>query len=78
MNVSLVTTRDFYKRHGLRLRDYPDVLDVEQVSSILGVSIKTGYGLLKNGYIPYIKVGRSYRIPKTHLLAYLHGVELEK
>ncbi len=50
---------------------YPDVLDAEQVSAILGVSTKTVYRLLHDGSITALKVGRSYRIPKVHLLSYL-------
>ena len=38
---------------------------------ILGISTKTGYQLLKDGKIQNLKVGRSYRIPKIHLMTYL-------
>ena len=31
----------------------------------------TVYRLLKNGDISSLKIGRAYRIPKAHLLAYL-------
>ncbi|HPF54745.1 MAG TPA: helix-turn-helix domain-containing protein [Clostridia bacterium] len=41
------------------------------MSAALGVSTKTGYQLLRNGEITCLKVGRSYRIPKAHLLTYL-------
>ena len=40
--------------HRVMLRDYPDVLNIDQMCEIL-------------------KVGRSYRIPKAHLLTYLIG-----
>ena len=50
------------------LRDYPDVLNIDQMCEILSVSTKTGYALLKKGSIQHLKVGRSYRIPKAHLL----------
>jgi excisionase family DNA binding protein len=53
------------------LTDYPDVLNIEQLSRILGVSTKTIYNLLKNGYIECLKVGRSYRVPKIYLINYL-------
>lgn len=55
----------------LMLKDYPDVMDINQVSEVLGVSTKTGYRLLRSGAIICLKVGRSYRIPKAHLLSYL-------
>ncbi|MBR2561379.1 MAG: helix-turn-helix domain-containing protein [Eubacterium sp.] len=41
------------------------------MSEILGVSTKTGYKLLKEGAIVSLKVGRTYRIPKIHVLSYL-------
>lgn len=31
------------------------------------------YALLKKGSVQHLKVGRSYRIPKAHLLTYLIG-----
>ena len=65
MNFS---TKDAY---AVMLKDYPDVMDIDQLSEVLGVSKKTGYKLLQTGTITYLKIGRCYRIPKAHLLAYL-------
>jgi len=53
------------------LKDYPDILTVEELSRALGVSTKTGYKIIRENKIESIKVGRSYRIPKAHLLSYL-------
>lgn len=50
---------------------YPDVMDIGQMCEALGVSTKTGYKLLKDGKIEYLKIGRAYRIPKAHILRYL-------
>lgn len=55
----------------LMLKDYPDVMDIGQMCEALGVSTKTGYKLLKDGKIEYLKIGRAYRIPKAHILRYL-------
>ena len=63
--------RDAYS---LMLRQYPDVLNIDEMCSVLGVSTKTGYRLLREGRIASIKVGRTYRIPKVHLLTYLQIV----
>lgn len=54
------------------LKEYPDILTVEEMSRALGVSTKTGYKLLRENKIDSIKVGRSYRIPKAHLIAYIY------
>lgn len=69
------TMKDAYS---VMLREYPDVMNIEQMSQALGVSTKTGYGLLKNGKVAGLKVGRAYRIPKVHLLTYMKVMEQEK
>jgi len=56
------------------LKDYPDVLTVEEMSRALGISTKTGYKLIRENKIESLKVGRSYRIPKAHLLSYMRLV----
>jgi len=53
------------------LKEYQDILTVEEMSKALGVSTKTGYKLIRENKIECIKVGRSYRIPKAHLLTYM-------
>ena len=53
------------------LREYPDILTVEEMSKALGVSSKTGYQLLRENKVEHLKVGRAYRVPKVHLLSYL-------
>lgn len=68
IDSNILSTKDAYN---LMLKEYPDVLDINQMSAALGVSTKTGYQLLRNGEITCLKVGRSYRIPKAHLLTYL-------
>ena len=69
------TMKDAYS---VMLREYPDVMNIEQMSQALGVSTKTGYGLLKSGKVACLKVGRAYRIPKVHLLDYMNVMEQEK
>ena len=65
---NMLSQREAYR---LMLREYPDVMDIEQVCRVLHVSTKTCYRLLQEGKIRSLKVGRAYRIPKAHLLAYL-------
>ena len=56
MGEENLNPRDAYR---VMLRDYPDVLNIDQMCEILSVQ--------------HLKVGRSYRIPKAHLLTYLIG-----
>jgi excisionase family DNA binding protein len=52
-------------------KEYPDILNVKQVSEILGVSTKTVYKLLGEGTLVSLKVGREYKIPKVNVLRYV-------
>ena len=63
-----ITRLQAYK---IMLKEYPDVLDINHVSMILGVCTKTAYKLLREQKIEHIKVGRVLRIPKISLLTYL-------
>lgn len=54
------------------LTEYPDLMDIHQMSSALGISTKTGYKLIREGKIIALKIGRTYRISKMHLLMYIN------
>lgn len=41
-----LSQRDAYK---LMLKEYPDVLGIDQMCEILGISTKTGYRILREG-----------------------------
>lgn len=53
------------------LANYPDVMDVEQMSRALNISTKTAYRLLKEGDIKGFKVGRAYKVPKVRVIEFL-------
>lgn len=57
---------------------YPDVLNLEEMSELLQISTKTGRRLLNNGEIRSFRIGRSYRIPKQHLISFIMGIPSEK
>lgn len=59
------------KAYRIMLKGYPDVLDIKQMCEILGISLKTGYGLIQENKIECLKVGRAYKIPKPFLFSYL-------
>ena len=63
-----ISPSDAYK---LMLKEYPDVLTIDDMCEILGISTKTGYRILREGKICCLKAGRAYRIPKAHLLTYM-------
>ena len=64
---------DLYK---VMFPEYPDVVNVEQLSEMLGgVSVKTVYRLLKSGKIKSLYFGKRYRIPKLFVVEYLTDLE---
>ena len=64
----IVSTQEKYRA---TFKDYPDVLDVKQVSQLLAVSTKTVYRLLRSGTLDSLKVGREFRIPKVNVMKYV-------
>ena len=56
--------------YNIVFKDYPDVLNVEELREILGVSPKTVYRLLRKNTIESLKVGREFRIPKVNVMKY--------
>ena len=63
-----LTTQDIYKSV---FKEYPDILDVKQVSVLLGVSTKVVYRLLKDDSLASLKIGREFRIPKVNVMRYV-------
>ncbi len=53
-----------------KISELSDLLTIDEMCKFLEISPKTGYRLIKRGEIKAVKVGRSYRIPKQHLLEY--------
>ena len=58
-----------------RLDNYPDILSLEDVRSILNVRTKkTAARWLQSNGIFYFRIGREYKIPKVHLMNYFSNV----
>lgn len=61
-------------RNKVMFSNYPDVVCIDQLCVMLGgIGKKTAYDLLKNGDIRYIKIGKSFKIPKVCVIEYLIG-----
>lgn len=63
-----ISTQDIYR---IVFTEYPDVMDVKQVSQLLGVSTKTVYKLIREGSLSALKIGREFRVPKVVLMKYV-------
>ncbi len=53
--------------------DQPDVVDVNVLCKMLGISKKTAYRLLQESQIPYRRIGRVYRIRKEDIISFISG-----
>lgn len=59
---------DMYK---IMFTDYPDLLNVKQLQSMLSISRHEAYSLIKEGDVPGLLIGNSYRIPKVNVINYV-------
>ena len=56
---------------------YPDVVEVDDLRVMLGgISKRLAYKLLTNQEIRNVKVGRTYKIPKTCILSPLSNMSV--
>lgn len=56
--------------------EYPDVVRTDELCEMLGgISRKLVYRILREGQIPSLRIGRSYKIAKADVVAYVlqHG-----
>jgi len=53
--------------------ELPIILTVDQLSSIMGISLVGAYELTRQKNFPAIRVGRRITIPKSSLIKWLEG-----
>lgn len=60
----------------MTMRDpYPEIMTVEQVASYLQLSKMTVYKYIREGKLPAAKIGKSYRIQRSDVEAFLEGAK---
>lgn len=60
------------KSNVMKFSDFPDVVTVQEMCEMLGgINVKTGRKLLQENQIQHFKIGRTYFIPKAHIMSYL-------
>lgn len=52
-------------------KDYPDIIGVNEISQMLGISTKRVYQLLQNGDIKSVSALGKYRVAKVHLIEFI-------
>lgn len=58
--------------YAMMFREYPDIVDVSQMSEMLHISTKTAYKLLRENKVEYFVIGRNYKIPKINIISFLN------
>ena len=56
-------------------RDYPDVVSVAQMQTMLGIGRNSAYSLLRTEKIKSIRIGRVHRIPKSNIVRYMKSTQ---
>lgn len=51
--------------------EYPDIMTVAQLQQTLGVSHALAYKLIGDGYIPAVKTGSAFKIPKIDVVGFV-------
>lgn len=64
-NISLI------QAYEIMFTDYPDVVNVKELSKMLGICSRKAYDLIGNGSIPTIPCSKSYKIAKLDIIEYL-------
>ena len=65
-----MTKADLTELYKLMFPDYPDIVTVSQMQSMLSISRHAVYDLISDGWIPALKIGNAYRIPKINVINY--------
>ena len=63
---------DNYITENNTFKDYPDIVNVEQMTEMLRIGRNTAYKLLDTNEIKSVRIGRTHRIPKMNIIAYLN------
>lgn len=59
----------------MQLKEYPDVLTIQDLSQILHIGKNLAYRLVKENIIHAHRIGRCYRIPKCCVENYLKSAQ---
>ena len=65
-----MTKTELQTMYEVMFTDYPDIVNVAQVQSMLKISRHLAYELIGDWYIPGKKIGNAYRIPKINVIRY--------
>lgn len=68
MKMKKSELRDLYS---MMFPEYPDIVNITQLQSMLCISRHLAYELITDGYIKALKIGNAFRIPKVNVIEYV-------
>ncbi len=69
---------EFKELYKLMFPNYPDIVTVVQLQKMLGISRQLTYKLIGDGYIPGVKIGNAFRVPKVNVINYVLSKDVRK
>ena len=66
-----MTKTELSELYKIMFSDYPEIVSVAQMQTMLGISRHAAYDLVREGSIPAVKIGNSFRILKLNIIKYM-------
>lgn len=66
-----MTKAEVSELYKVMFTEYPDLLSINELRNMLGVSKHKAYDLINDGSINAIKIGNAFRIPKINVINYI-------
>ena len=66
-----MTKAEVSELYRVMFTEYPDLLSINELRHMLGVSKHKAYDLINDGSINAIKIGNAFRIPKINVINYV-------
>ena len=66
-----MTQTELSELYKIMFSDYPEIVSVAQMQTMLGISRHAAYDLVREGSIPAVKIGTSFRILKLNIIKYM-------
>jgi excisionase family DNA binding protein len=66
-----MTKAEVSELYKVMFTEYPDLLSINELRHMLGVSKHKAYDLINDGSINAIKIGNAFRIPKINVINYV-------
>ena len=66
-----MTKAEVSELYKVMFTEYPDLLSINELRRMLGVSKHKAYDLINDGSINAIKIGNAFRTPKINVINYI-------